>query len=86
MLVTSDSNSEGGPLSALSDDVIASVADKMMEGLRAKHGRAPTLAEVQEAMLELTALALGKLHAEHGRVISSEAPSVEGQHDDGDSS
>lgn len=85
MLMTRDSKAGDGPLPVLSAEVIAGVADTMMEGLRAKYGRAPTLAEAQEAMLELSALAFKMLHEEHGGVISSGAASVEGQHDDDDS-
>ena len=86
MPMTHDLKPGEGPLPELSAEVIARAAEEMMQGLRAKHGRAPTLVEVHAAMVQLTALTMGMLHEEYGRVISSEVPNVEGQHDDDDDS
>lgn len=87
MLVTSDSQAgRGKPVVAMSDEAMADAADSTMEMLRAQLGRAPTLEEVQRAMVEIAAIVLGKLHAEEGALNSSKAPSVAGPHDDADSS
>ena len=87
MLVASDSRGvRGKPVGAMSDAAMADAADATMEMLRAQLGRAPTLEEVQRAMVEIAAIVLGKLHAEERALNSSEAPSVEGPHDDADSS
>ena len=87
MLVTRDGQGgRGKPVGAMSDEAVADAADTTMEMLRVQLGRAPTLEEVQRAMLDIAAIVLGKLHAEEGALNSARTASVDGPHDDADSS
>ena len=87
MLVAKKSERGGEkPVGAMSDEAVRDVADDTMELLRAQLGRAPTLAEVQQAMVEIAAIVWRKFHAEEGAMISETPPSVEAPHDDSDAS
>jgi len=87
MLVASESQAgRGKALGAMSDEAVGEVSDAMFEMLRAQLGRAPTLEEVQRAMVELTAIVYGKLYAEEAELISRASSNVEAPHDDADSS
>lgn len=87
MLVAS--NGQGGwgkPVGAMSDEAVRDVAVATMELLRAQLGRAPTLAEVQRAMVDIAAIVWDRFYAEEGALNSAASPSVEGPHDDAESS
>ena len=70
----------------MSDEAVRDVAGATMELLRAQLGRAPTLAEVQQAMVDIAAIVWRKFYAEEGAMISGALPSVEAPHDDADAS
>jgi len=84
-LVAKDSHSGSGkPAGALSDEVVGEIAGGLYEMLRAQLGRAPTVEEVQRAMVELAAVVYGRLYAEEAVLISGTSSNVEAPNGDAD--